>query len=62
MEKKAVSRYISTKEACSYTSLGRATLIKIAIEAHAHKKIGRRVLIDREALDDYLSSRESIEV
>lgn len=42
-----------------YYQIGRTTLYNVAKRAGAIRKIGRRVLIDKETLDAYLDSQSS---
>lgn len=47
-------RYLSVKDATVYFQMGRGLLYKTAEQARAKRKVGRRVLIDKQMLDAYL--------
>ncbi len=50
-------RWLSTKEACWYTSLSRNTLYKLLKEEKiTAKKAGRKLLWDRYSIDEFLES------
>lgn len=55
------SRYMSISNGAIYTGLGMNSIRKVAEEANAIRRIGRRVLIDKVALDKYLESQASSE-
>ena len=50
-------RYMSVNNAMIYTGLGRNTLRKLAEEADAIRRVGKRVLIDKIKLDEYIDKR-----
>ena len=45
------ARMLTMKEAMNYLKLSRSTVVKICSDIGALKKIGNRVLIDRNVLD-----------
>jgi excisionase family DNA binding protein len=48
-------RWISYKAACKHSGLSRGSLWKLVEAGHVPAaKVGRRVLLDREGLDEYL--------
>lgn len=47
-------KYLSVEDARTYYQLCRASIMKVATEADALRRIGRRVLIDRARLDTYI--------
>lgn len=55
----AVQRYLRISDGCIYYQLGRNTLRALADKANATRKVGRRVLIDRVILDEYLEKSET---
>lgn len=54
-------RYMSIDNAVTYTGLGTNTLRKLAEDAQAIRRVGRRVLVDKIVLDKYLESQASQE-
>jgi len=51
-------RWLSTKEACWYTSLSRNTLYKLLKEEKiTANKVGRKLLWDRYSIDRFLESK-----
>ena len=53
----SMKRLLSLPEAQAYLSLGYVSARKIAEESGAVVKIGRRVLYDRQALDNYIDGQ-----
>ena len=49
-------KHLNIEDAKLYCQIGRRSLINIATRAGAIRKIGRRVLIDRATLDEYIDS------
>ncbi len=47
-------RYLNVEDAKVYFQMGRNLLIETADAARAKKKVGRRVLIDKEKMNEYL--------
>lgn len=54
-------RYMSINNAVTYTGLGASTLRKLAEDAQAIRRVGRRVLIDKIVLEKYLDAQASSE-
>lgn len=52
-------RYLSLADGVIYYQLGINTLRALSDKAHATRKIGRRVLIDKYVLDEYLENSET---
>lgn len=52
------TRLFSVEALQRYTGLGRTTAVKIGKESGAVRKIGRRVLFDRQKIDAYIDSLE----
>lgn len=50
--------YFGTEELCAFLSVGKSTARKIAKEAGAVRKIGRRVLFDKRDIVKYMDSLE----
>ena len=50
------ARYLGTKELCAYLSVGRGMAREIGEKSGARVKIGRRVIYDRFAIDQYVES------
>lgn len=50
-------RYLTVADGCIYYQLGRNTLRALSDKANATRHIGRRVLIDKIRLDDYLETK-----
>ena len=50
-------RYADLAEACYHTSLGRNSLWKLAKEAGAERKVGKRVLYDLHRIDEFLDKQ-----
>ena len=50
-------RYLSVQDATVYFQMGRGLLYKTAEMARAKRKVGRRVLIDKQTLDAYLDAQ-----
>ena len=50
-DRAAPARMMGIDELCAYLSLGRTTARKFAEDAGAVRKIGRRLLFDRRAID-----------
>lgn len=59
-QEQAAGRYLSIKELQAYTSLGESTARKIGAESGAVVRIGRRVLFDRQRIDDYMQARAGV--
>lgn len=53
-------RLLSVSEAMQYTSLGRCTLRTVGEEVGAIRKVGKRVLFDRLALDAWVDSGKAV--
>ena len=51
-------RYADLAEACYHTSLGRNSLWKLAKEAGAERRFGKRVLYDLHQIDEYLDRQQ----
>ncbi len=51
-----MKKYLSVKDAMEYYSISRFTLMKLAPEAEALRRVGRKILIDRDVLDEYLKN------
>ena len=49
-----IKRMLSYTEACEYMGIGISSLRRFAAEYPCTKKIGKRVLFDKIALDKYL--------
>lgn len=54
-----IKRMLSYTEASEYLGIGISSLRKLALEIPCTKKIGKRVLFDRLALDKYIDERET---
>lgn len=52
-----IKRFADIKEACSYTSLGRNSLVKLAKAAGAERRVGKRVLYDLHRIDEFLDKQ-----
>lgn len=52
-----MKKYLSVKDAKEYYSISRASLMKVSEEAGAVRRIGRKILIDKEILDNHLSEQ-----
>ena len=48
---------LTCNEVCQYLGLGRTTVRKIGLESGAVRRIGRRVLYDRVALEQYIDGK-----
>ena len=56
-------RYLSYREAMTYTGLGRTLLTQLVTSGSIPAaRVNRRVLIDREALDNWLSEQSYVGV
>ena len=64
MQTKTVEkRYLSYREAMTYTGLGRTLLTQLVTSGSIPAaRVNRRVLIDREALDNWLSKQSYVGV
>lgn len=49
-------RYLGVRELCAYLSVGQNTAREVGEQAGARIKLGKRVLFDRVAIDNYLES------
>ena len=54
-------RYYSPADMMIYTGMSRGSVNKLAEKAQAIRHVGRRVLIDKIALDSYLEEQVSTE-
>ncbi len=50
-------RMLVEKQALAYTGLGRSSLRKLASEIRAVRHVGRRVLYDKNVLDEYFDRK-----
>lgn len=50
-------KYYTVQDACQDLRICRNTLMKLAERADAIRRIGRRVLIDMDAIDEHLKSQ-----
>jgi len=48
-------RWLNVYQGCAYTCLGRTAFLQLAKEAGATRRVGTRVIYDKEALDRALS-------
>ena len=48
---------LTCKEVCLFLGIGRNTARKIGIESGAVRRIGRRVLYDRQALESFIDGK-----
>jgi excisionase family DNA binding protein len=56
-------RYLSYREAMTYTGLGRTLLTQLVTSGSIPAaRVNRRVLIDREALDNWISKQSYVGV
>lgn len=55
--KNCIKKYYSPAEAMVYTGLSRGAVTSLAEKAGAIRRVGRRVLIDKDKLDSYLESQ-----
>lgn len=53
-------KFLSVKDALNYYRLGRGCLYLVAEKADAIRRIGKRVLIDRETIDAYIDENHNI--
>ena len=49
---------LKEREVCEYLGVGRNTARQIGIDSGAVRRIGRRVLYDRKAIDAYIDSQK----
>lgn len=54
-------KYLSVSDAKSYYRLGRSCLYMVSEKADAIRRIGKRVLIDREKLNAYIDENHDIQ-
>lgn len=54
-----IKRFADIKEACSYTSLGRNSLMALAKTAGAERRFGKRVLYDLSKIDEYFDKQQA---
>lgn len=63
MEAKTEKRWMGYRDAMDYTGLGRTLLTQLVTSGEVRAaKVGTRVLISRDALDEYLDSRSYVEL
>ncbi len=56
--KSELPKYLSIEMLSWYLSVGRNTALRVGSESGAKRKIGRRVLFDRDEIDKYLAQQE----
>lgn len=52
------NRWIDVQTGCVYYCMGRGTLMKLAEKAGAIRKVGTRVLLDRNLIDQTLDNAD----
>ena len=54
-----IPRMLGIEELCAYVGLGKAYARQFGVEAGAMRKVGKRILFDRKAIDAALDQMES---